>query len=147
MAPPDQCGGKLSNSKSLPPPPPVVEAFKIIFFNVLQLSQLICIQMCANISGWVEPAKRWTPHSVVPVLCEVTNRGFCLLLRDTIGYGEFTTAINPSNGSCTLLQWTMLRISMCLPQHLRAMLNNVEQCLPHLRDGADCETINYLTSQ
>ena len=48
------------------------------------------------------------------------TRGF-VCCSDTIGYGEFTTAINPSNGrpSCTALNLKIQWVFVCFP-HLRA---------------------------
>ena len=62
--------------------------------SLLQFLPTIFVFKCVRM---FHPGKWWTPRRV-RVLCEVTNLGF-VCWRDTIGYGEFTTAINPSTGS------------------------------------------------
>ena len=65
--------------------------------SLLQFLPTIFVFKCVRM---FHPGKWWTPRRV-RVLCEVTNLGF-VCWRDTIGYGEFTTAINPSTGSLWL---------------------------------------------
>ena len=97
------------------------QTFKIIFFQLF----LICIQMCAN----VHPGKWGTPLWRGSSFMWSHEPGVLSVADDTIGYGEFTTAINPSNAPAMLLQCCNIHLFSCT-------------CKSAV---ADCGTINYLT--
>ena len=104
--------------------------------NFLQFS-IVAADLYSNVCKyfWLGPSLANGGHCSAWAKFYVKSRtGGFVCCSDTIGYGEFTTAINPSNGrpSCTV-PWT--------EQY------NEFLYVSHIWERADCETINYLTCQ